>query len=98
MKPQAITFGLGLNEPPTRYTFVPLPTSTRRGTIAVFLIMLPTRATCSAVIDAVSVGLNESEPTLMLPALNMVPAVVASDRKLTSPLTSQTPDSNATCV
>jgi len=44
MKPQAVTFGLGLNEPPTRNTLVPSGMSIVRGTIEVFLIMLPRRA------------------------------------------------------
>jgi len=98
MKPQAVTFGLGLNEPPTRNTLVPSGMSIVRGTIEVFLIMLPRRATCAAVIDAVSGGLNESVPTLMLAAVNMVPAGVESDRKLTCQLTSQTPESKTMCV
>ena len=44
--------------------------------------------------DAVSGGSNESEPILMLAAVNMVPAGVENDRKLTCPLTSQTPVQN----
>src|SRR5262245_3052523 len=98
MKPQADTSGLGLNEPATRNTLVQSGTSTRRGTREVPLLMLPSRATCSAVTDAVSGGLNESEPTLMLAAVNMVPAGVESDRKLICPLTSQTPSSKTKCV
>src|SRR5215472_849407 len=98
MKPQVVTFGLGLKEPATRNMLVPSGTSIVRGTRAVFLIMLPRPATCSAVIDAVSGGENEGLPTLMLAAVNMVPAGVESDRKFTCPLTSQTPESKTMCV
>src|SRR5262245_55297706 len=98
MKPQAETSGLGLNEPATRDTVVPCGTSTSRGTSEVFLMMLTSRATCSAVTDAVSGGLNDTGPILMLAAVNIVPAGVESDRKLTCPPTSQTPSSRTKCV
>src|SRR5260370_14824429 len=98
MKPQADTFGLGLNEPATRNTLVPSGTSIVRGTIEVFLIMLPRRATCSAVTEAVSGGLNESAPTLMLAAVNMVPTRVESDRQLTCPPMCQTPEAKTMFV